>query len=555
MRYIKFVSVAMALFVAVAPLAAQEYKQVEVTKNYMHEVAPAKKIVAPTDITETPVIEPTITYNVSPESWQIELEDHNFRAATPNYWDLNRPEHLFARVASGYPLITDATLRYTTHNVRLGYFGVGFDHKANFAQRTNSFGNELSMADSYSMSNVINVGGGAVLGRQMLEASLDYGCDIANRYAKQSPDRLYFHDGNLRVRYGDDFVNLSRVNFAVEAEGSYWSHHVPTGEDNLRIGQYNAALGIELARDFRGNVVGFKAGFGIWQGDKQTNYRDIAANVGVSYARSFGIISLRAEVGYMYDRVAGREKASHFIMPAARLDFDFGLVEVQPYIEVETNIKHNGVEALYKSNMFVDFAPMQQAFNTMASTRSYDLHFGIVGSDKSSKVAYRVYLGSSFIRDQMFWYVNEVGTFGFAQGDNTRLFAGAEVEYHPIGGLRLAAAARGHLDGTSSVYAASDAKLTANLLAEYRLKSWTFGLSCDFIGRRVWSGSTFVDGKSLVAFEAPANFDLHADISCRVTSAVEIFVSGSNLLNQKIFDQAYYYRNGIGCMVGAKIDF
>jgi hypothetical protein len=71
----------------------------------------------------------------------------------------------------------------------------------------------------------------------------------------------------------------------------------------------------------------------------------------------------------------------------------------------------------------------------------------------------------------------------------------------------------------------------------------------------VWSGSTFVDGKSLVAFEATANFDLHADISCRVTSAVEIFVSGSNLLNQKIFDQAYYYRNGIGCMVGAKIDF
>ena len=555
MRYMKYMFAAMAMFAAVAPLAAQEHKHVEVTKNYTHEVSPAKKITAPTEISYAPVIEPDITYNVNPETWQIKLEDHNFNPATASYWDMNRPQRFFASVATGYPLATDIALRYATHNMRLGYFGVGIDHESNLVAETNGYGDQLSIADSYSMSNTINVGGGLVLGRQMLEATLDYGNDIVNRYGLKTPDRIYFHDGNLRVRYGDDFVNLSRVNFAVEAEGGCWSQHLPVSSDVMRVGEYNANIGANVARDFKGNVVAITAGFGLWQGDKQTGYRDVAANIGASYSRSFGIISLEAELQYMYDKVAGRDKASHFFMPAARLDFDFGMVEVQPYIELTTNITHNGIEALYSQNEFIAFMPMQGEFNKMASTRSYDLHFGVAGSDKHSKVAYRVYLGSSFIRDQMFWYVNEIGTFGFTQGRNTRLFAGVEVEYHPIGGLKLAASARAHLDNTLSFYAVSDPKIVANILAEYRLKRWKFGVSGDFVGRREWSGSDYVGGNFALVFFAPATFDLHADVSFKVNNGVELFVNGYNLLNQDIYDHAYYNRNSIGFLAGVKIDF
>lgn len=546
----------MVVFMAVAPLSAQEHKQVEVTKNYTHEVSSAKKLTAPTEIADAPVIEPEIIYNVNPETWQVALEDHNFKPAKAGYADdFFRPHNFFARIAAGYPLGSDAAVRYTAHNKHLGYFGVGIDHEANFAQRTNGYGEELSIADSYSMSNVINVGGGLVLKRQMLEASINYGNDIVNRYAMMNPDRVCFHDGNISVRYGDDFVDLSRLNFGVEVGGGRWSQRRFIEEESPCIAEHNANIAANVARDFKGNIVGVKAGFGIWKDNGYAQYRDMAVNVGASYARSFGIINLKAEVGYMYDKVSGREKASHFFLPAARLDFDFGMVEVQPYIEFETNIKHNGIEALYDQNKYIAFEPMADEFNKMASTRSYDLHFGVAGSDKRSKVAYRVYLGASFIRDQMFWYVNEVGTFGFAQGDNTRLFAGAEVEYHPVGGLRLAASARAHLDNTSSIYAVSDPKIVANILAEYRLKRWKFGISGDFVGRREWSGSDFVDGKSVVAFESDAIFDLHADVAFKVKNGVELFVSGYNLLNQDIFDYAYYYRNGIGFMLGAKIDF
>ena len=81
------------------------------------------------------------------------------------------------------------------------------------------------------MSNRVNVNGGIIAGKQMFEASADYDNSIVNRYATlTSPDRLYFHDANLNLRYGDDFADLSRLNFAVEADGGIWSSRIPSTE-------------------------------------------------------------------------------------------------------------------------------------------------------------------------------------------------------------------------------------------------------------------------------------------------------------------------------------
>lgn len=537
------------MLMSLSTLSAQEHKRVEVTKNYTHEASPAKKMVAPTDISDAPVIEPEISYSVSPETWQIELEDHNFNPASASYWDNNRGERLFSRIAVGYPLVTDFAVRYATHNVRLGYFGVGVEHDGNFAMRENGLGIKQSIANSYAMSNRVDVSGGLVAGRQMVEARVDYDNSILNRYAKATPDRLAFNDANISVRYGDDFVDLSRINFGVEVDGGYWNGGVPAVGDGMA-GEFNTNLGAHLARNFHGNVVGFKAGFGLWKGSTTTEYRDVTVNFGFNYARSFGIVDVKAEVQYMYDKVSGRGKPSHFFMPAARVDFNLGKAAIIPFIELQTNIKHNGIESLYDANPFIDYTAMQSVFGTMASTRSYDLHFGIMGADRASKFAYRVYLGGNFIGDQMLWYVNELGMFGFAQGDNNRLFAGVEFEYQPVGGLRLAANVRAHMDRAKTAYAVSDSKVTAGVLAEYCLQRWKFNLSGDFRSAREWSGAN-----ENLAFRAPACFDLRASIAFKVTSAVEAYAQGYNLLNQRIFDYAYYNQNGIGFMLGVKIDF
>lgn len=551
MRYIsRLIIVGAVMLVSPFALRAQEHKRVEVTKNYTHEAGAATKIVAPTEISNAPEYEPEINYNISPETWQIKLEDHNFDPATANFFDFNSAERLYTRLAVGYPLVSNAVVRYATHNKRLGYFGVGVEHDGDFYKKYNALGEKQTIADSYKMTNRVDVSGGVMAGRQMFEASADYDCSIMNRYAKVTPDRLYFHDANLNLSYGDDFVDLSRLNFGVDVDGGFWSSRVPCDEP-FNVSEYSANAAVKLARDFKGNVIGLDAGFGMWQGNKQANYREMAINMSVSYARTFGIMGVEAGIGYMYDKVSDRAKPSHFVLPSAKLTFDFGKVGLMPFVELQTNIKHNTIEAMYADSSFIDYIPMQSAFATMASTRSYDLHFGIMGTDHASKLAYRVYLGGSFMRDQMLWYVNEYGTFGFTQDDNNRLFVGAEVEYHPLGGLKLAANVRAHVDNTSSLYEVSDARLTAGILANYRLKRWNFNLAGDLVGARRWSDAMADSG----VFKAPAYFNLKANVAFKITNAIEVYVDGYNLLNQPIFDSAYYTDRGLTCMLGVKMDF
>ena len=539
-----------------SPLAlrAQEHKRVEVTKNYTHEVGAATKLVVPTDINDDEVYDPDISYTINPETWQIELEDHNFDPATANFYDFNSVERLYTHFAVGYPLVSNAVVRYAMHNKRLGYFAAGIEHDGDFYKKKNALGEKQFIADSYKMSNRVDVAGGVVAGKQMFEASADYDCSIMNRYAKVTPDRLYFHDANLNLSYGDDFVDLSRLNFGIGIDGGFWSSRVPCDEP-FNVSEYNANATVRLARNFKCNVISLDAGFGMWQGNNQADYRDMAINLGFGYARTIGIMGVEAGLGYMYDKVSGRTKPSHFVLPSVKLTFDLGKVGLMPFVELQTNIKHNNIEALYAENPYIDYLAMQSAFGTMASTRSYDLHFGIMGTDRMSKLAYRVYLGGNFMRDQMLWYMNEYGTFGFTQDNNNRLFAGAEIEYHPVGGLKLAANVRAHLDNTTSLYVVSDARLNAGILANYRLKRWNFNLAGDFVGARRWSGAEIDGGAVPLVFTAPAYFNLKANVAFKATNTIEVYVDGYNLLNQQMFSSPYYTDRGLTCLVGVKMDF
>ena len=114
MRYLKLIAILFVLGGGVVPrnASAQEQKHVEVTTIYTPEVERVKKLDVPASVAEGADIEPEINYNVTPETWQIKLQDHNFAPAKASYWDFSRAEHCYTRLASGYPLISDAELRY-----------------------------------------------------------------------------------------------------------------------------------------------------------------------------------------------------------------------------------------------------------------------------------------------------------------------------------------------------------------------------------------------------------------------------------------------------------
>ncbi|MBQ8366336.1 MAG: hypothetical protein IJX40_01205 [Alistipes sp.] len=543
---------------AFVELSAQEYKRVEVTTTYNPEVSTATKLDVPTDIADVPFIEPEIGYKVTPETWQIELENYRINPTKSSFWDFHRPKHFYAQLATGYPLTSNATLHYATENVRLGYFGCGIDHDGNFARKRSSVGELRPMAESYDMQNRVYVGGGVFAGNQMFEAGLEYKYNIFNAYAVNvaEPDNLQFHDANLRLRYGDDFVNLRRLNYAVEAHGGIWGHTLPPVTDvYIPLSQFNAGGSVRLARKFGDNRVELKGEYDMWQ-MLYGYYRDMRFGVTAGYARKFGVVGVDAALGYMYDKVAERAKPSHFFMPRAKVLFDTGIQAIAPYVELRTTVSQNSVAELYKINPYLNFDTSGNRLMSMPNTRSYDLAVGFSGSAASSRLEYHFYVGANFMRDQVLWYVDTPGTFGVAADNNNRLFVGVELAYKPVGGLLIEGSFYAHKDNCKSAYVVSDARMKANLKVEYQIKRWKMYVLGDFTGRRQWSGVIAAEDETApIAFVADPSIDLRAGVAFRAAKRVEIYADGYNLIGDDIFDYAYYYRNGAGFMVGAKIDF
>lgn len=535
--------------------SAQEHKRVEVTTIYTPEVEKSTKLDVPATVAEGSDIEPEIDYNVTPETWQIKLQDHNFKPAKASYWDYNRAEHCYTRLSAGYPFMTDAELRYMTQNVRVGYFGAGINHKANFSPQQSGLGVQRSIADGYDMQNGVNAGGGVILGRRMLEANVDYNFDIYNTYAVAGkPSRLYFNDADVVVRYGDNFADLSRMNFSVEAHGGYWSHVPPVAAADSAIPEYRLGLSAQLMRDFKGNVVGLGAEYDMWQATA-SSYRDIRFGATFDYSRDFGLVAIDASLGYLYDRVLGREQASHFILPALRADFDLHIDALRPYLDINSTVSQNGASQLYGENPFLDYGYSEAVMLGMPNTLSYNLSAGITGVAFSSRLSYRAYVAMNLMRDYVSWYMIDMAVFAPAAADNNRLAFGTEVEYRPLGGLSIGAMFYLHSDNSRSEYAISDARMRGALDVKYNIKRWKFYLQGELMGRRCWSLLEADGSITKEAFSAPARFDLGAGVGYRLSQRFEIFVDGYNLLNQEIYDYAYYGRNGIGFMAGVKIDF
>lgn len=555
-------AIALLAFAASTEVVAQEHKHVEVTTTYTPDLAIATKLVAPASVAEDSNFMPDIEYAIDPDIWQIELDDHYFDPAKASYWDYNRPVRTYMRAGFGVPVRSDFKLRYTTQNARVGYFSAGFVHDGNFSAREMMDGGVVvprTVGESFDMRNGISVVAGTFIGSKMLEVDTKVNLDAYNRYAESSADvaRLNFQDLGLKLSFGDSFSNLNRLNFGVDVYGGYWSHNAPAVADVApALSQFNAGGALRFARHFGKNTYGLKLGGDMYKSLFST-YSDLRIGIEGEYSRDFGFVALESSLGYMFDKVQGAAKAQHYLLPRAKALFNVGLSYLTPYIELNTVVLQNSAADLYRMNPYLDYNEAQDVMLTMPNSCNFDMSVGIVGSAFKSHLTYRLYAGAKNMSDCVVWYINNNLNFGVATANNTRMFVGAEVGYNPIGGLMLTAKVDAHKDNTADTkYVIDTPKFRGEFMAEYTLKRMRFYCSANMLGAREWSGELDVDGKSIVdSFKSESTIDLRAGMSFRATSKWRVFVDGYNLLNAKIYDYAYYYRNGMGVVAGVEIDF
>ncbi len=544
-------TIALALFAVPTKVVAQEHKHVEVTTIYTPDLALATKLIAPASVAEDSNLEPEIEYSINTDIWQIELDDHYFDPARASYWDYNRPIKTYMRAGFGTQGGSDFKFRYTTQNVRVGYFSVGFNHDGNFSKRENMDGQLRTIGESFDMRNGVSLVAGTFLGSQMLEVDTKINFDSYNRYAESVAEvsMLNFQNVDLKLTYGDSFSNLTRLNFGIDVYGGYWGHKTPAVDKvTSSLSQFNAGGALRFARNFNEGTFGLKIGGDMYQ-SLLTTYNDLRIGAELQYSRDFDFVKLESSLGYMFDKVQDAEKPANFILPRAKALFNVGLEYVTPYVELNTTVSQNSAGKLYTMNPYIDYIVSQDVMLKMPNSRNFDIAVGAMGSLFKSSLTYRIYAGTNRIKNGVVWYVTNSGNFGVATADNNRLFVGAELGYSPIGGLTLTANVNAHKDDTTSKYLFDAPKFRAEFMAEYVLKRWRFYTSANMMGQREWSC------ESGETFKSESTIDLRAGMSFRATTKWKVYVDGYNLLNARIYDYAYYYRNGMGVVAGVEIDF
>ena len=166
-------------------------------------------------------------------------KDNIFRPATVTYWEFNRPLPFYLKVGAGYPLNSVVDFYATTQNPSTGYVIGYVNHEGSYSKIANEID---AKNNSTRMYNRAGVAAGKYLGRHVLEGELSYDNRMYHRYgsyttvpdpteeALQALDAGGMNDyGNaaLSLRFGDDFQDLSRVNFEVALHGDLFFDNKP----------------------------------------------------------------------------------------------------------------------------------------------------------------------------------------------------------------------------------------------------------------------------------------------------------------------------------------
>ena len=584
----KIFAVVLSLAAVALPVMvqAQVAKQVEVTKAYVPEIADAVKLPITPNMVDTVKMRPEIDYSITPKMFSTDLSTHRFKPATVTYWEFNRPKTFYAKVGAGYPLNSVADIYASSHNARVGYIMAYANHHGEFGKRPNfalsdvgKVGLNRQYNEAMQMQNRVGVAGGAYCGKRIFEGDLNYNSEMYDRYAGVGGRQVDFEDVNLKLRFGDNFSDLSRTNFNIALSGNFF-HDKSDGRVGSMLNMQEAHAGVEakVARQFKLHYASIVAGYdGRWGVKDLSGYANNRAFLGLRYGYTFDFLEMLVGVDYCYDRVNSLPKAAHHILPMAKFRFNVSNHDIiTPFVEVESSVESNSYHSLVLRNPYIELDG--ESYN-MPNTVNYDMRLGIEGRFAQDKFAYRLYAGMSFIKNSLYWYSYDYMWIRPVLGDKLRnaMSLNLELDYKPISRFGISAGVHGYLhhpsadvkfgpDRTSSAIFTKDffPKFDAYLKARYDFGKVSVALAADFVGESLGLSFVRVDEslpataenmKRVADFENPFYANISLDVDWHITKQCSLFVEGRNLANMQIYRWVWYRDLGIHFTLGARVNF
>lgn len=565
---ILYAATALAVLLLVpANVSAQVDKRVVVTRDYRPSLDRAVKLPVVPDMSDTVKMRPEIEYGITPVMYAAGLSVREYRPATVTYWEFNRPSNFYVKLGAGYPVNTVADFYGSVHDVRKGYIMAYANHHGQFGNMKNYFDESRDALQSRVRAGL---SGGLYCGSRVFEGDVSYYDAIGRRYAGHKDGKdltAEYEDVNMALRFGDDFADLSRTNFNIGLSGTYfhdksdWLKERTGGEKN-NLQQFNAAFDARAARKFGRHYAELAAGYqGYWGIKTLSQYRNNIVRAGARYGYSWDLLDFTAGADYYYDRISSRSKASHHVIPYARLTFN--IVQsgaLIPFIELDGSLHNNSYYSLASRQIYVEFEDKD-----LRNTVDYNLRFGASGRFGRNRFGYRLYADMSFVENSLYWYNYDYIWLRTCTARQNIFSVNLEFDYRPIEPLTLSLGVSGRfVTDFASVEGHSIAggipPVDGFVKLRYNHRKFSAGVHVRICAPTEWSSLEHTDEAGMQppvmkSLWVPFYADAGLDVEWHVKENCSVFVEGTNLANMKIYNVAFYREQGIRFTAGVKFTF
>ncbi|MFR9526518.1 MAG: hypothetical protein SNI45_00400 [Rikenellaceae bacterium] len=556
----KFLIILAAITLYTTSLQAQVNKEVEVTKAYIPTVSRAEKPTLKAPIIDTAYINPDVDYSITPLSITTPLQTEPIKPATVTYWEFNKASSSQIKVGMGYPFNSLLQGYWASHNASVGYLAANIDHCGDYSSIESLSGDKVSATQ---VLNSVGVDAGLYVGDRTLAARVSYLNDSYTNYAYEqvvSPQINYQQVG-AALNFGDDFVDLSRLNFSMAAELEHFYDNASNLSNNL---EFEGLVGREISL---GDLL-FGVDYKYINSDYL--YQNNSFAIAASLQSMIADWNLDLGVRYIYDKsvVDLDATAYNYIIPEVIMRRTSPSL-ISPFLAIGGSVEQNNYAALTEINPYIGSGI------SGASSIDYNLIGGIEGQTASSKLSYRLYAGYQIGINSKYWVYNIVEELSYTTTDvyqsyfnlnfgslNT-LSLNFDATYMPFNNLCLNF--EGHVNSyyksssATNDYTVSQPKYTMVVDAHYTLRNFKLGIEGELIGERscdVYTASTVSSSSYQGSIaELPTAFDLSTYAQWRATDMMAIFIEGSNLCGANIYPWPLYRGFGARVTAGVKIKF
>ena len=559
----KTILICLSVFVAINGFGQTKQelnKNVEVVKKYSPKIGSATKYdIVPEPVTKLVFATPVFDYSIAfePQRYGLKISQLESFDIIPTSADYSNG---YAEAAFGYPLISNASLYYTTKPSSKLFLGAAITHKGFFGTLENDANNVVDAFDTQnSVTGLLNY----KLTNFKLDAQMQYNYNSFDKYgvyysASQPSDfeveTNSFNVVDYDISGGTLFSQNKKWDIRGYSYGTYIADNSHFSGGDINVG-FDAAFGFKEGR----HKIMLSSEYAFFSSDMDDIINNVstsylysgALTVSPSYKREGKNSTFEGELGFVtsfFDKDFDEGGSDFHFLPSFRYELRMKRFNLE--LGVDSELTRNTYSETIRQN------PYLLSGQTAPDTYSMKGYVGINGTISTwfnwgAEVGYRklenavvnvnINDGAEFILTtvgQSFFYVDATMSVQMMN----KFIASVNYVYQDVSPIIMA-----------------QHELNLNLQYKFHPK-WTAKLNGELLTSRDFyeiygnRRTTIVD-KDMEVNSVPTTIDLALGIEYKLSKTFSFTIDFGNILNQKLYKFNHYSGMGISAMGGVNISF